>query len=377
LNDDGVVDAVTRVLESRMVMQGPRVRELEGRVAEMLGVGAQQVVAMNSGTSALEYALSVTPNKGFKVLVPGLAFISDIRAIVMAGLEPVVVDVGPDLQVNRRILEDAYEAYDRVGGVLVVDYAGLPNDMRSIKRWADERDLLVWQDCAHSFGCRPQQQPAGSMADFACYSLYPTKPLPGIGGGLFVNMLEDNPRYHRSAQVWRRYGMTDFRLGTYDVKHEGGNHYMTDVQAAVVLEFLDHPTDSKVVRMNKARCGVAANYHNTLNNSGLQDLVKPPGGGWLGKHSENATFHLFPVVLDASIKRHHLQCYLKGEGIETGTHYPYLHRLSLYEHVEKAPTPYLDSIEGRLLTLPCHHEMTREDVRYVVQCIVEYLRRVK
>ncbi len=86
-------------------------------------------------------------------------------------------------------------------------------------------------------------------------------------------------------------------------------------------------------------------------------------------------YHLFPVVLDPKIDRTALQLHLKALDIETGVHYKPLHELSLYRDALRAPTPYLDSIGPRLLSLPCHHEMYCEDVVRVIEGIKAFIKR--
>jgi len=89
----------------------------------------------------------------------------------------------------------------------------------------------------------------------------------------------------------------------------------------------------------------------------------------------NDAYHLFPVVLDPKIDRTALQYRLTEVGIETGVHYKPLHELSLYRDALRAPTPYLDTIGPRLLSLPCHHEMDAEDVVRVCDEIAVFIKK--
>ena len=60
-------DAVAEVLASGMIVQGRRVRELEGRWAETVGV--RHAIAMSNGTVAL---MSILVNRDTKIIVQGL-----------------------------------------------------------------------------------------------------------------------------------------------------------------------------------------------------------------------------------------------------------------------------------------------------------------
>jgi len=353
-------------------MMGEKVREFEERMAYHQHVDPDQVVAVNSCSTALELALGCTRNKGFKVLVPGLTHISTINAIVKNNLIPKIIDVGNDLMVDVEILEEAWD--DQVGGAVIVDYGGRSPDMKAIMDWSRDRltgrDTFIWNDCAHSYGAMPRLDTTGCLADVACFSLYPTKPLPGIGGGVIVNNNETIPRFQNRWRELRYYGFVRDGL-SYDVHRLGGNFYMSDVQASVALSFTKPHRVSDLIRSRKK---VAIWYHQVLREFGLEKKVKHRRV--IGdEYTMNDAYHLFPVVLDPKIDRTALQYHLTEVGIETGVHYKPLHELSLYRDALRAPTPYLDTIGPRLLSLPCHHEMGSEDVVRVCDEIAVFIKK--
>jgi len=314
--------AVAEVLESGMVMMGEKVKELEEWFASchggLDGIDPEQCVAVNSGSTALELALGCTPAKNYKVLVPGLTHVSTINAIQKNNLIPKIVDVDKNLMVNEEILEEAWDD-DHVGGVVVVGFGGRSPNMRRIRDWAYDKskDVFFWEDAAHTYGSSTFNDGVGSRSDVVCYSMYPTKPLPGIGGGMIVNNLEDNPRIHRRWRELRYYGFVRDGL-TYDVHRLGGNYYMSDVQAAVALSFLK--PEHRVSDLIRARAGVAKMYHEMLGDLNLKRKVKPRRFTD-DIYSMNDAYHLFPVVLDPKIDRTALQYRLTEVGIETGVHY--------------------------------------------------------
>src|SRR6266851_2683587 len=71
------------------------VTAFEEALKEYLGV--PEVVAVNSGTSALHLALdAIGVGPGDEVLVPSLTFIASFQAIALTGATPVACDVNPD-----------------------------------------------------------------------------------------------------------------------------------------------------------------------------------------------------------------------------------------------------------------------------------------
>ena len=373
--DETTLLAIAEVLESGNVMQGPKVRELEEWFASchggLGGIDPDQCVAVNSCSTALELALGCTPAKGYKVLIPGLTHVSTINAIQKAGLIPKITDVDANLMVNEEILEEAWDK--QVGGVVIVGFGGRSPNMRRIRDWAYDknRDVFIWEDAAHTYGSSTYNEGVGHHSDVVCYSMYPTKPLPGIGGGMIVNNNETIPRFQRRWRELRYYGFVRDGL-SYDVHRLGGNYYMSDVQAAVALSFIK--PEHRVSDLIRARASVAKMYHEVLKDMKLKPRVKPRRD-IDDDYSMADAYHLFPVVLDPKIDRTALQYWLTEKGIETGVHYKPLHELSLYRDALRAPTPYLDSIAPRLLSLPCHHQMASEDVVRVCEGIEGFIKK--
>ena len=73
--------------------------------------------------------------------------------------------------------------------------------------------------------------------------------------------------------------------------------------------------------------------------------------------------------MDAGVGRDALQTHMLEMGVETGTHYKPLHWLSLYSVGPKGPTPHLDGIGKRILTIPCHARMCRDLTERVIHAM--------
>ena len=71
-----------------------------------------------------------------------------------------------------------------------------------------------------------------------------------------------------------------------------------------------------------------------------------------------------------------LQKFLDSKGISTGLHYPLpLHLQKAYQHLgyKKGDFPVTEHIAKRLLSLPMFPELTREQIKYVVDSIKEFI----
>ena len=122
------VAAVTEVIESGWVAQGPRVAEFERRFAETQQ--AEHAVAVSScTTTALHLALVVAGVRpGDEVVVPSFSFIATANAAVYVGATPVFADVEP---VTGNLTAETVSAAmtDRTRAVIAVDQGGVPVDL--------------------------------------------------------------------------------------------------------------------------------------------------------------------------------------------------------------------------------------------------------
>src|SRR5438309_4292005 len=88
--------AAASALASGWVTTGPQVGEFEREFAAR--VGASHAVAVSSCTAAIEIALrTLDLPPGSRVLTSTLTFCGAVHAILHAGLQPVLVDVNPDM----------------------------------------------------------------------------------------------------------------------------------------------------------------------------------------------------------------------------------------------------------------------------------------
>src|SRR5262245_11908057 len=88
------LERVNDLLDRRwLTNDGPYVRELEQRVAEMIGV--KHCIAFCNGSIALEIAAKATGLSG-EVIVPSFTFIATAHALQFQEITPVFCDVGED-----------------------------------------------------------------------------------------------------------------------------------------------------------------------------------------------------------------------------------------------------------------------------------------
>ena len=230
--------AALRVLRSGWITMGPETLAFERELASYLG--ASQVVAVSSGTVAIEIALrALHLAPGAIVLTPSLTFCGAVAAIVRAGLRPALVDVDSRaLLPTPATVAAAVRRVGRPDAMVVQHMAGHPADVTELAAAAGLPVSQVVEDAAHGISAQLRGIPVGGASHAACFSFYATKNLPIGEGGAIATDDDELADYARAARLhgmsrdaWRRY--LPGASWRYDVAELGLKANITDVQAAI------------------------------------------------------------------------------------------------------------------------------------------------
>lgn len=219
------IEAVTRVMRSGMVAQGPEVAAFEKEFSEHFGLG-RACVAVNSGTSGQHLGLlSAGVKAGDEVIVPSFTFAATCNSVALTGATPVFADIDAD---DFCLSPEAIEAAitDKTVGIMPVHLYGHPAKMDKIMAIADKHGLKVFEDAAQAHGASLNGTPVGAFGDWGMFSLYPTKNMTSGEGGM-VSVANDE--LERNMRLYRNQGM----LQQYHNEVVGLNNRMTDIHAAI------------------------------------------------------------------------------------------------------------------------------------------------
>lgn len=157
---------------------------LSGRTSPVPSIlDAGESVYVPAGRSALGLALRLAGvTEGEDVLLPAYHCMSMVTPLSLVSGNPVFYRVREDLSVD---LEDvALKLEGRPRALIVPNYFGFPQDLKTLRSFCDDHGLVFIEDCAHSFFGEFEGRPLGSYGHYAIGSL--TKFFPVREGGCLV-----------------------------------------------------------------------------------------------------------------------------------------------------------------------------------------------
>lgn len=335
--------AVQEVLESGMLVQGPRAAMLEEAFATLCGT--RHAIATSSGTAALHVALLAHGiGAGDEVITTPFTFIASVNSIIYVGARPVFVDVEEDtFNLNPKLIEAAITP--RTRAILPVHLYGYPCDMDAIMEIATRRKLIVVEDAAQAVGADLRGQPVGSFGT-GCFSLYATKNVMSGEGGMITT--NDDAVAERCRMI-RNHGMR--RRYFHDML--GYNFRLSDLHAAIGL------AQMKRLAEFTARRRANAAYLNSHITSVRTPTVRPGFGH---------VWHQYTIRVsdgrdrDAAVKQ------LNEAGVGTGVFYPLpAHKQAHLAAMGlgAASLPVAERLAREVISLPVHPQLTQTELERI------------
>jgi dTDP-4-amino-4,6-dideoxygalactose transaminase len=373
-----ILDDLAQVCESQAFILGPKVAELEERIAAFSG--AKFGIGTSSGTDAqllLLMALGIGP--GDAVITTPFTFFATAGTVVRVGAKPLFVDIDPaTLNFSVAKLEEflttecvADESGVRtrdglnVRAVIPVHLFGLCSDLAGLRRLCDQWKLTLIEDAAQALGALfpdgDRQVKAGSVGAAGFFSFYPTKNLGAFGdAGLVVT---SSPDLAKKLQIMRNHGMDP----KYYHEVVGGNFRMDALQAAVLLRKFEY-----LESWSKRRWSIAQRYQSGLRGLQIGLPVEPyhEACGWRG--------HIYHQFVIRTSRRDQLRTALNEQGIGTEIYYPLpLHEQPCFQNLGYATGdfPVAEQTAKECLALPIFPELTDDEQALVILRIQEFFAR--
>ena len=353
--------AIQDVLESQHFILGPKVEQCEKAIAAYSQ--CQHGIGVSSGSDALLVCLMAENiGPGDEVITTPYTFFATVGAISRLGATPVFVDIDPKTY-NLDISQIRAKITDKTRAIIPVHLFGQIADMDPIMDVARERNLVVIEDAAQAIGAEYKGRSAGSIGHYGCFSFFPSKNLGAIGDGGMV-VTNDAARAER-VRILRAHGSKP----KYYHRVVGGNFRLDAIHAAVVsakLPYLDNWTSG---RQRNAEL-----YDQLFLEHGLRAVVD--GREIVGVPAVVTDRHIFNQYVIRVSRRNELQAYLKSKGVGTEVYYPVpMHLQECFAYLGHSVGAFVESeaAANETLALPIQPELNEHQLRYVVDCIREFM----
>jgi len=283
------------------------------------------------------------------VFTTPLTCIATENAIYLCGATPVFVDIGPDLNINADLIDEAITPRTKI--ILPVHFTGKLCDMTKIVEIAERNNVILVEDAAQAFGASFNGRMAGSFGQINCFSMNSMKVLNSYGeAGAVVT----NDEGLRDKMLSLRYAGT---INAEDCHIPSLNGQIDTIQAAMLLVSLRYYED-KVDRRRKM-----ADFYSQA----LGEVVSCPKEE-PGYHD---VYYTYTIVAE---RRDQLREFLASKGIETKIHHPILmpYHTAYRDILPKPNIPMAEKQVARIVSIPSHENITLDEAEYVASSIREF-----
>jgi len=318
------------------------------------------VLLTHSCTAALEMAaLLLDLSPADEVILPSYTFSTTASSFLRTGARLVFCEIDPETMMAD--VDDIARKITRRTKVIVpVHYAGIAADMRPIMTLARKHGIEVVEDAAQGLESSLDGKPLGTFARFGCISFHETKNLhAGLAGALYINDPRDA---ERATFIWERGTNRQSQLkglvDKYTWVELGSSFYPSELQAAFLLAQLETLDRNRLER--EAIYNAYMEQLAPLVEQGHFWLPRIDAGRTLNYH---ALFAIFPSAEACDVVR----TVLKARDIHAYIGYVPLHSSPMGMKLGYRPDdlPVTQEMAGRVLRLPFHNNLTRENVETV------------
>lgn len=344
------------VMSSGDLLNGHKKNLFEDQIASR--IGREYAICINSGTNALHYIFdwlqsqqgtSTKPiwhdNERWpihpRIAVPNFSFKATQNSIAERG-QARFIDVDP----QTGLMDFQSESFQcKLDIIMYVNLFGNMINYEELitinKMFYDNKDSIIIEDAAQSFGAKFKGKPSGSFGDFSIFSFDPTKNFgSSTGGGGMI--LTDN---HFAAGWFFSYlsnGITNQNTGMPAV-----NSNMSEINCAGMLIKLKYFDE-----WQRRRTEIAEYYNNNLHKS----IITPR------YTTTEFVEHAYSKYVILSDKRDTIKDKLKQADIETKIHYEFNEAWTMINQ-ETSSSRTLSKI---VLSLPIYPELTDTEVERIV-----------
>lgn len=344
------IEEVSKVLDSKYLVQGEKVHEFESMVSDFLNI--KNCIAVSSGTAALHLALLSSGIKaGDEVIVPDFTFPATANVCEIVGAQTKFVDIKPDsFCIDEEKIEESITQNTKA--IVPVHEFGQSADMDSIMALAEKYKLKVIEDAACSLGSEYKGRMAGTIGDIGCFSFHPRKAVTTGEGGIIATRDDE---LAEKIKMLRNHGIR-YVNGKTEFAAAGFNYRMTDIQGALGVAQM-----KKLKNIINYRRVIAMEYEKLL--KGNENLILPQEKSY-GKH----IYQTYHILLNKGINRDSVKEKLRQKGIESSLGAYAVHQQRYYkEKYNYESRMFVNSLSAynHGLAIPMHCELDPQKVEFI------------
>ena len=322
---------------------------------------------LNSATVGLDMAVRILKMEngwkdGDEIISTPLTFVSTNHAVLYNNMSVVFADVDEYLCLDPKDVEKKITPKTRA--VIFVGLGGNSGRLDEIKKLCKKHNLKLILDAAHMSGTRIDGKHAGTDIDVSVFSFQAVKNLPTADSGMICFKEEKYDAIARKIS-WLGINKDTYARSVsskgaykwkYDVEYVGYKNHGNSIMAAiglVSLKYLD--------RDNAYRRQLAEWYDNAFAE------CKSIGTVPMAKNCESSR-HLYQIKVE---NRDELLLALNEAEIYPGVHYRDNTEYRMYDYA-KGTCPNAHYASEHILSLPMHMNLTKADVDFITEKVIEY-----
>ncbi|MBU2633751.1 MAG: DegT/DnrJ/EryC1/StrS family aminotransferase [Nanoarchaeota archaeon] len=342
---------------------GPEVKEFEKKLVEF--TGRKYALVFNSGTSALHAMYDAFGVKDKEIIIPTFTFPATANAVVLAGGQPVFAESEDETYgLDAEDVESRITSKTRA--IVALNYSGgVSRDIEKLRKIADENNILLFEDNAHSLGVRRNGKLCGTFGDAAALSFCQNKLITCGEGGAVITDSKDAYEKMRLMRSHGRVESTDkdyfSSVGDNDYIKIGYNYRMPTMCAALGISQLKNFKKTMDLRVKSGR-------YLSESLSKIKNIRIP-------KPFENSDHFYQMYTIAVKDKRDDLQTYLNNKSIMARPYYMPVHLKEFYKKnygYKEGDLPKTEKISDRILTIPMYPDMKKDEMDFIIKTIKDF-----
>ncbi len=352
-------EGAAEILRSGVLILGDYTARFENDFAQF--IGSKHAIAVNSGSTALEFLFRLKNVSGRRVLVPTNTNFATVAAIIRAGGIVQYLDMDPKtFAPTLAMVHEQMARHWDIAGVVWVHIGGIISpEFPSVVDYCHAHGLFVIEDAAHAHGSQLKGVKSGKLADGTAFSFFPTKVMTTCEGGMITTESDEEDFLARS---YRNQGKRGTNYG--GLHHDFGNSSrITELGALLGSIQL-----RKLPAMLQRRARVGKAMTSVLDRGGLSYCPTT--------HMDVASYYKLIVLLPERRSLEKVKKELAGEGVVIGGGVYELpcHRQPVFTDICAGESyPGADRWCPNHLCPPLTSGMTEDEGRFVGEMLVKFL----